>query len=192
VKQVRLRVPLVGLLLAALALFVFGKWRATQGLEDQGIIHAAENALHAGNAQRARNAQLAAAAHASADSARAWKAKAIARAPLAAQLDTALTQAQTVRDSNVVLGQQTAFFRGQALFWEASARHFEQAWRTDSTRADGAEARIAELERHLASVLTVADCHVLGAKWLPRCPGRTTAFVLGAAGTAAAFVATRR
>jgi hypothetical protein len=190
--NVRLRVPLVAIVLAALALYVFGKWTATQGLEDQGIIRAAEHAIATGKAWRARSARLAAIARASADSARRWKAKAIVAAPVAAQLDTALAQAQTMRDSNTVLTHQTAFYQGQAQLWEASARGFERAWLADSTRADDAEARVAELERHLASVLTVADCRVLNLRFMPRCPGRTTAFFLGAGVTAVAFVATRR
>ena len=190
-KNVRLRVPILSLAAAAVLLWAFAQWTASQGLEDQGIIRAAEHALHAGNAHRARQAQLAAAARVSADSARQWKAKAAARAPLVAQLDTALTEATTVRDSNTVLLQQNGELRGQVAEWQASSRGFEQAWLTDSTRADGAEARVAELERHLASVLTVADCHILGAKWLPRCPSRTVSAALGAGVTALAFAATR-
>lgn len=190
-KNVRLRVPLVTLALAALALYVFGKWTATQGLEDQGIIRAAEHALHAGNAHRARQAQLAAIAQANVDTARQWKAKAIARAPLGPKLERALTEAKTTSDSNTVLVHQVAFYQAQAFFWESSSRGFERAWLADSTRADAAEARVAELERHLASVLTVADCHLLGVGFLPRCPGRTTAFVLGAGLTAFTFAATR-
>ena len=191
-KNVRLRVPLVAIVLAALALYVFGKWQASQGVEDQGIINAAEHALAAGNAWRARSAQLAATARANADTARQWKAKAIARAPLAAQLDTALAVATTVRDSNTVLVHQVGFYQGQAMFWEASSRNFERAWLADSARADGAEARVAELERHLASVLTVADCHIAGLKFMPRCPGRIASFVFGAGVTAVAFVASSR
>jgi len=191
VTQVRLRVPLVAIVLAALALYIFGKWTATQGIEDQGIIRGAEHALATGKAWRARQAKLAAIAQANVDTARQWKAKAIARAPLAAQLDTALTVVKTARDSNVVLLEHTAVLREQVLFWEASARGFEQAWLADSTRADGAEARVAELERHLASVLTVADCRMLGVRFLPRCPSRMVSAALGAGVTAVAFVATR-
>jgi len=192
VKNVRLRVPVLTVALAAIALYLFGKWTARQGLEDQGIIRAAEQALATGNAWRARNAKLAAIARANADSARSWKGKAIAAAPEGAQLAGALAAAATIRDSNAVLTHQAAFYQQQAFFWENSSRGFERAWLADSTRAASAEARAVELERHLASVLTVADCHILGAKFLPRCPGRTTAFVVGAGVTALAFVATRR
>lgn len=190
--QVRLRVPLVAIVVAAIALYVFAQWTERQGLEDQGIIRGAEHALATGQAWRARQAKLAAIARAAVQTGRGWKAKAEAAAPAAAQLAATLTLATTARDSNGVLVHQVEFYRGQSLAWEESSHAFERAWLADSTRAGSAEARVTDLEQHLAQVLTVADCRLLGVKFLPRCPGRTTAFVLGAGAAALAIVATRR
>lgn len=61
--------------------------------------------------------------------------------------------------------------------------------RADSMRAENAEARITDLERNLAATLTVADCHLLGAHFLPRCPSRTAMFVIGVAGGAITYAA---
>lgn len=188
---VRLRVPLVTIVAAAVALYVFAQWTERQGLEDQGIIRGAEQALATGQAWRARQAKLTAIARAAVQTGRGWKAKAEAAAPAAARLAATLTLATTARDSNVVLVHQVAFYQSQAVAWEASSRGFERAWLADSTRAGAADARIAELEQHLAQMLTVADCRMLGVRFLPRCPSRTTSAVLGAAGTAIVFVATR-
>lgn len=190
-KNVRLRIPIATIAIAALALYLFGKWQATQGGEDARIIQSSRNALAAGKAYRARQAQLAAAAATHAASARTWQLKAQASAPAAAQLDRALEEAKTSADSNVVLTHQVAFYQGQALAWSTAYGELQLARAADSTRADRAEARIALLEQNLAATLTVADCRLLGVKFLPRCPSRNVAFVLGAGVTAIAFVATR-
>lgn len=189
--QVRLRVPLATIVLGVLALYVFAQRQQSQGAESGSVFDAAAHELHMHKAWEARSAKLAAIAQAAAQNGRRWKAKAEVAAPAAAQLDATLAAATTMRDSNGVLVHQVEFYRGQSLAWEESSHAFERAWLADSTRAGAAEARVTELEQHLAQVLTVADCHILGAKFLPRCPGRTTAFVVGAAGTAVAFIATR-
>lgn len=190
-KNVRLRVPIVTIALAAIALYGFGQWTARQGVEDQGIIRGAQHSLAIGKAWRARQAKLAAIAAAAVQTGRDWKAKAIAAAPAGAQLEAALAAATTAQDTNVARLHQVEFYQDQALAWEQSSRAFENAWRADSARAASAEARVAELERHLAGVLTVADCHILGASFLPRCPSRNVAFVLGAGAAAAGILATR-
>jgi hypothetical protein len=189
--NVRLRVPILAIAVAAVALYAFGKWQASQGAESGAIIRSAEQALAVGKAYRARQAQLVAVARAQADSAAAWKRRAQARDPRIAQLDTALAQATTVRDSNVVLGQQNLELRGQVAEWEAAFGRLDLARLADSTRADRAEARVALLEQNLATTLTVADCHLAGLKFLPRCPSRLVSAALGAGVTAVAFVATR-
>lgn len=191
-KNVRVRVPLTTLAIAALALYVFGKWSQSQGAESGAIIQSSRNALAAGKAYRAQVATLAALAQAAAQSGRTWRAKAEAAAPAARQLEATLAEAATVRDSNVALVHQVGFYQGQARFWEESSHAFERAARADSTRAVAAEDRAADLERHVAAVLTVADCRVLGVTFLPRCPSRNVAFVLGAGVTVVAFVVTRR
>ncbi len=73
----------------------------------------------------------------------------------------------------------------------AAAGAFRLQAFADSTRADQAEARAALLEQNLTATLTVADCRMLGVKFLPRCPGRTASFLLGAGAAALALVATR-
>jgi hypothetical protein len=190
-SNVRLRVPILTIAAAAVALYAFGMCQARSGREDAAIIRSAEQALAVGKAYRARQAQLGAIARAQADSAAAWKRRAQARDPRIAQLDTALAQATTARDSNVVLGQQNLELRGQVADWQVAFGRLDLARLADSTRADRAEARVALLEQHLAATLTVADCRMLGLRFLPRCPSRLVSAALGAGATAVAFVATR-
>jgi len=165
--NVRLRVPLVTIAIGAIALYVFAQWTARQGAEDQRIIQAAEHALASGKAYRGRIAKLAAASRAHADTARTRQV-----------LIPIVTPAMT-----------TTEIRGVAIDWQRVARQWELAFRAESTRAVVAEGRVAELERHLAQVLTVADCRMLGIEFLPRCPGRTTAFVLGAGAASVVLLA---
>lgn len=190
-KNVRLRVPIVGLALGALLLYALAQFTARQDVESQDIIQAAEHAIAAGKAWRARQAKLAAIAQAATQSGRTWRAKAEAAASAAVQLEAVLAQATTAPESIGVLVHQVEFYRGQALAWAESSHAFERAWLADSTRADLAEGRVATLEQHLAHVLTVADCHILGAKFLPRCPSRTVSAALGAGAAVVVVVATR-
>lgn len=155
------------LLLIVVALIAF--WllvRAERQVgEDGAIIARAEQALASGKAYRSQLAKLKAVSRRHADTAR------VLQAPLQAVRIELLSPVE---------------LRGQVTAWREVARHWERAFRAESTRAVIAEARVAELEAHLAAVLTVADCHVLGAKWLPRCPSRTASFLLGG-GTVAAL-----
>lgn len=39
--------------------------------------------------------------------------------------------------------------------------------------------RVVQLEASLGDVVEIADCRLLGIRWLPRCPGRTLSFFVG-------------
>ncbi|HEX9239192.1 MAG TPA: hypothetical protein VF910_00880 [Candidatus Bathyarchaeia archaeon] len=56
-------------------------------------------------------------------------------------------------------------------------------------RAERAESRVTLLEANLRATLMVADCHIGGLRWLPRCPGRTLSFLIGAGGASIALLA---
>lgn len=156
----KVRLPALIFLVAATAalLYLFGKWQAGQGIEDRNIIEAAERSLAAGKAWRARRAKLVAIARAHVDTAR--------------QLQITIPP--------ITLEMGPVQLRGIAHDWQAVAVQWELADRADSTRADDAERRVADLELRLHDVLRVADCHILGAKFLPRCPSRTVSFLVGA------------
>ena len=166
--------------LAALLLYGFGQWSARQGVENGAIITMARDALAAGKAHRVRQFQLSALARANADSAVLWHRRAMARTPVLARLDSALSVAHTTADSNGVLVQENTELRAQVGDLTVAYARLDLARRADSTRADQADRRVALLETQLASVLTVADCHMLGLGFLPKCPSRTVSAVLGA------------
>ena len=189
--NVRLRVPILTIAVAAVALYAFGTCQARQGGEDAAIIRSAAQALAVGKAYRARQAQLHTAAQRAGARATSALAAAGAKDTTVARLQLELKADTAARDSvrtlvvtvtTVIAQRDSAVVAARAFFLKAFA---------DSTRADRAEARVQTLEANLAATLTVADCRILGVKFLPRCPSRNVSFVVGAGLTAVAFVATR-
>jgi len=148
-------------------------------VENDATIRGANAALAIGQAHRAHEAKLAAISQAHADSARSWHRGYIVRGGLIAQLDTAVDRSATKADSLLALLVVRDSLRAQVLACCSIAHQWEIAYRADSTRADLAQARNSELEQHLRGVLTIADCHILGASWLPKCPSRTASFLIG-------------
>ena len=190
-KNVRLRVPIVSLVLAALALYVFSRWQARQGSEDATIIRSAEQALAVGKAYRVHQAQLRTAAQRAGARATSALAAAGAKDTTVARLQLELKADTAARDSVRTLVVTVTTVVAQRDSARGAARAFFLKAVADSTRADRAEARVQTLEANLAATLTVADCRMLGLRFLPRCPGRLVSAALGAGLTAVAFVATR-
>jgi hypothetical protein len=157
--KVRLTVPLVVAILGAIGLYWFGKWSERQGAEDRNIIQAAQRSLATGKAYRAHMAKLKTVSRVHADSARTIQ----------------------VTIPPITLTMTPVQLRGAALDWQRVALQWELAFRAESLRAVTADTRVVDLETRLREVLTVADCHILGVSFLPRCPSRTVSFVLGAA-----------
>lgn len=147
--------------------------------EDAGIVARAHAALAQGQSFRQHLAKLRSAAQAQADSARRWKAAAVAQGAALIRLDAQLAQMRTPAESlPVVLAQRDTALQ-LASFWQATASRWELAYRADSMRAVSLESRLTLLEANLAATLTVADCRLLGLHFLPRCPSRNTAAVVG-------------
>jgi len=172
--KVRLRVPIVALLVAALALYLFAQWQQRQATEDRTIIQAAHNALSAGKAYRVRQDSLRKRAERAVVTVR-------VRDTVIIRLDARLARDTSARDS-----VQTLLLKADTL--TAQRDSLRTAVRLLTVRAERAELRVADLERHLATTLTVAECRLLGARWLPRCPSRTVAFVVGVTATTAVVV----
>lgn len=189
--KVRLSIPLVALVLAGAAFYYLGQWSGAQGSEDHTAIVAAERALAAGKAWRARRVTLLAAAQAHADTARRLAAQAETREPVIVALDTVIARATSSGDSLAGLVMQNVQLRRQSAERGAALIQMTRARWADSTRADDAERRVTDLELHLDHILDIADCHLLGVKFLPRCPNRTVSFVAGLVGGAALVVIVR-
>jgi len=184
------KIPVITLILGVLGLAGLSRYWARNAQEAAGVIQSAQQALNAGRAYRARLRALQALSQRYADSARSWQRVAEARGGLVRQLDTALSRATTQRESlTVALGQRDTL-RSQAALCCQIAHQWELAFRADSLRADQAEHRVTDLESHLANTLSIADCHIGGIGWLPRCPSRTASFLLGASGASLALILT--
>jgi len=182
-SPIRLKIPAITLALGLFLLYGLGKYVGRGAVESEAAIVGARQSLANGKAFRAHLIKLQQIAQQHADSARQWQRVASIRGKLITQLDTALDRSTTQRESLTVLVQTRDTLRAQVTTCCSLARQWELAFRADSNRADLAERRNGELEQHLADVLKVAECHMLGARWLPRCPSRTASFLLGA-GTA--------
>lgn len=76
--------------------------------------------------------------------------------------------------------------------WKAAANECQVALLACSERALLAEARVRELEPLLVRGVAIADCHVLGLGFMPKCLSRAQSFVLGAALGMGAMVVLRR
>lgn len=148
--KLRLRVPLVAIALGALFLYFLGKWSEQQGHERAEVIARAEVSLRLHDAFVRQQAKYRTVSRAHATSARIEMGRIVLVAPL---------------DLRVRL--------------QAVEQDWEAAFRAESLRADNAEARVADLERNLRATVAIAECRMLGLRFLPRCPSRTVSAVLG-------------
>lgn len=142
---------------------------ALQELEARSLGQAAANARRA--AQAVARAQR---FSQSADSLAALR----AFAPDTAKLALAEAEIRALRSENAGLREAVGAQQ------EAITR-VEFARRTAGERADLSNQRVDSLEAHLARVLRVAECQILG---LVRCPSRVQAALLGAGVVAVLFV----
>ncbi len=170
---------LYGLLALAVLAFLWVLRSERQVGEDTGIIDRAQYALDRGVAFRLWLAKTDRVAQAQADSARRWKARAVAQNAAVARLDAQLAQMRTPADSlPIVLAQRDTALQ-LAAFWQTTASRWELAYRADSTGRASLETRLTVLEANLAATLTVADCRINLVLAHPRCLSRTTAGLLG-------------
>lgn len=163
------------LVAAAIFLYVFAQWQQRQGTESGAVIQGAQQALAMGHSFRTHLDNL--------------KHQVTQRIVTVRVRDTVivrlageLTQDTVARDSarTLLAIRDTLTAQRDSLL---------SAVRLLTGRAEMAESRVASLEANLRATLAVADCHLLGAHWLPRCPSRTTMFVLGVAGGAITYAA---
>jgi len=161
---------------AALVLYLFAQWQQRRSTEDSTIVQAAHNALSAGKAYRVRQ-----------DSLRKRAERAVVtvriRDTVIVRLDARLATDTSARDS-----VRTLLLKADTLI--AQRDSLLMAMKLLTVRAERAELRVADLERHLAATLTVAECHIGGIHWLPKCPSRTASFLIGAGGASLALLAT--
>lgn len=158
------------LLFGAIAVWAVARWDGGNATEDERIIVHARQALTTGKAYRARQDSLQRVAAQRVQTVR-------ARDRVIAQLDAQLAHVPTPRDSVRVLLMKVDTLTAQR-------DSLLSALILLGVRADSSESRVAALEHHLRGTLSVAECHVLGVQWLPRCPSRTASFLLGAGLTA--------
>ncbi len=163
---------------AAIFLYVFAQWQQRAATEDQGVIQSAQTALALGHSFRVRNAALA-------ERAKTALAASVAKNQVIHALRGALQHALTPQDTiriQVILVDSLTAQRDSLTLAEAFQR----------TRAERAEARVSLLELNLQATLTVADCRLLGVRWLPRCPSRNLSALLGLGTGAIAALALHR
>lgn len=160
--------------------------------EDADAIERASFALAQGKAYRTRLAKVQAVAD-----------RALARATVAIASDRAkdgairsltvqLAQDSTARDSVVTLLAVRDTLTSQRDSARAAYSALLLRATADSTMLFLSRQRVDSLEIHLAKMLTIADCRMLGVRFLPRCPSRTTSAVVGLGVGAAVTFATLR
>ena len=147
--------------------------------EDRVAIKRAELALAQGKAYRSQLTKIKAVAD-----------RALARATVAIAADHAkdgairsltvqLAQDSSARDSVQTLLAVRDTLTVQRDSARAAVASLLLLRTADSIMVAISRQRVDSLERHLANVLTIADCRMLGVKFLPRCPSRTTATIAG-------------
>ena len=175
----KLSVPLGVLLLGACGVAMLFWWSGKQGTEEGAVIHAAEQALAAGKAYRTRQAKLQEVAQRALN--RATVAIAADRAKDASVRELTVRLASQPNDSTrvIILRQLVDTLMTQRDSARAAIGALLIRMVADSARANAAEIRVAELERHLHATLVIAQCRWLGIRFLPKCPSRTVSAVLG-------------
>jgi hypothetical protein len=189
---VNIRLPFGTLLVGGLLLALLFWWSGRQGAESGAVIHAAHQALASGKAYRSRQAKLQAVAQRALNRAVVAIASDRAKDASLRELQTRLAGVATDSERVVALRQIVDTVSAQRDSARSALGYLLVRLVADSTRAFHAENRVAELERHLAAVLRVADCRILGISWAPRCPSRTVSAVVGATLGATAVLAARR
>jgi hypothetical protein len=162
--------------IGALVLYLFGRWEGRAGQESSAVIEKAQTALAMGHSFRLRQDSL---------TKRAERALAASTAKdrVIQGLRASLAHDSTPRDSMV-----TYVYLTDSLTAQRDSLY--RAVRLLTVRAERAESRVAELEANLHATLEVAECHLLGAHWLPKCPSRTAMWLLGVGTGAVAVLVT--
>jgi hypothetical protein len=176
--RVRFSVPLWALAAAALVLVVLARWDGAIGQRDAETIADARRLLALTKPFHAQIARLAS----ERDSALAVA----ARARTAAQgLDTTIARLSA---DTTVIGLRLRFPTLNELLVSYERRDstrlreilaLQAAHAADARALRLAVPRVVDLEGSLTKVVAIADCHILGVKFLPRCPSRTLSFVIG-------------
>jgi hypothetical protein len=175
-----------------LALWLLARWEARLAADDQATIAAAQQWLKAGAARRTERAGLLAQAQTSARRAAALEREARSHAAGDSLLNAGLDRATTAVDSLPIVLAQRDSARAAVASWAQAFAALTVARLADSTRADRAEAALAEGERHLTGVVGIADCRWFGLGFMPRCLSRAASLVVGGVlGAGAAIVALR-
>jgi len=175
-----------------LVLWLFARWDARIVGGEEATIAAAQQWLKAGAARRAERAALLAQAQTSALRAAALEREARAHTTGDSLLNAGLDRAATAVDSLPIVLAQRDSARAAVASWALAFAELTRARIADSTRADRAEAALAEAERHLTDVVHIADCRWFGLGFMPRCLSRTASLVVGGViGAGVAVVALR-
>jgi len=161
---------------AVLALYFFRRCEGRASLESAAVIEKARTALALGHSFRVRQDSL---------TKRAQRALAASTAKdrVIASLRGKLATDSTPRDSVVTYVYLTDSLTSQRDSLLIAVKFL-------TVRAERAESRVADLEANLHATLEVAECHLLGAHWLPRCPSRTAMWFLGVGTGAVAVLVT--
>lgn len=177
-SRVRVSVPLWALAAAALVLLLLARWDGAVNQRDAETIADARQILALSRPFHEQIARLAA------ERDRALLAAARARAA-AQTIDT--TIARLNADTTVVglrlhfptLNELLVSYerRDSLRLRELAARDLAQRFDARALRLTAP--RVVQLEASLTGVVAIADCHLLGVSFLPRCPSRTLSFFLG-------------
>lgn len=176
--NVRPRVPIGALVVAALVLYALARWDAAIGSRDAEIIADARRLLSLSKPFHARIARLAAIR----DSALADAARARSGAQaLDVRIDRQLSDTTIIglRLRFPPLDSLLAAYDERDALRLREIRARELAFGAESYALRLSVPRIGQLEYSLGRVVEIADCHMLGIRWLPRCPSRTVAFFGG-------------
>lgn len=180
-------IAIVGAAIIGVALYGLGRWDAAVSSREAPAIAGARAWLAAGNARRADRARLIAARDRAGARADRLAAEARTHAASDEALNAALDRATTAVDSLPIVLAQRDTARAAVASWAQAFAALTLKDRADSTRADRAEAAADTAAAHLRALIPIADCHMLGLGFLPRCPSRVLSAVLGV-GTGAAAV----
>jgi len=172
----RWRLPLY-IAAGAIVLYIFAQCQQRRGMENGAIIARAEQALADSLAFRATRDSL--------------QRQVTPRIVTVRIRDTVVVRlaGELKADTSARDSVRTLLFLRDTL--TAQRDSLVSAMRLLTARAELAESRVTLLEANLRATLTVADCHLLGAHWLPRCPSRTAMFVIGAGSGALVVLVTK-
>jgi hypothetical protein len=186
------RVALYVILAAVIVFVVLPKldslWPGAR--EDARTIQTAKDWLHAGQTRRAQIDRLVAARNAAVAAARASAAEAAIHHAAAAALAGQLALAKTARDSVPILVSEFHALAAENLNLATAYANALTALHADTVAIVKLTTNLADATRNLQGVVKVADCHMLGLSFLPKCLSRTASAAVGAAAAAVAVVTT--